>query len=182
MTQTTVRTRRASRAEAYRVPPSQFRLRDSEAVEAATLEELLLLASSHGHRQLCACAILKVMHIIHHLAGRELLFRLPVSDPRSVSPRGRESLPHRGDDAERGASPSPRSSSAAEKTWIRRTPKLFVQGRISTAAGRIRQTQIPHRDPNSGRSTAGAPLFVGDGSSRSTTCDAARKHEHDLPF
>ncbi len=41
---------------------------------------LLLLASSKGHRQLCACAILKVMHIIHHLEARELLFMLPTSD------------------------------------------------------------------------------------------------------
>ena len=31
---------------------------------------LLLLAAGQGHRQLCACTILKVMHIIHHLAGR----------------------------------------------------------------------------------------------------------------
>jgi uncharacterized protein (TIGR04552 family) len=42
--------------------------------------ELLMLASGRGHRQLCACTILKVMHIIHHLAGRELLFMLPISD------------------------------------------------------------------------------------------------------
>jgi uncharacterized protein (TIGR04552 family) len=49
-------------------------------VETASLEELLLIASGQGHRQQCACAILKVMHIINHLAGRELLFRLPVSD------------------------------------------------------------------------------------------------------
>ena len=41
---------------------------------------LLMLASGRGHRQLCACTILKVMHIIHHLAGRELLFMLPISD------------------------------------------------------------------------------------------------------
>jgi uncharacterized protein (TIGR04552 family) len=41
---------------------------------------LLLLAAGRGHRQLCACTILKVMHIIHHLAGRELLFMLPISD------------------------------------------------------------------------------------------------------
>jgi uncharacterized protein (TIGR04552 family) len=41
---------------------------------------LLVLASGRGHRQLCACTILKVMHIIHHLAGRELLFMLPISD------------------------------------------------------------------------------------------------------
>jgi uncharacterized protein (TIGR04552 family) len=41
---------------------------------------LLELASSRGHRQLCACTILKVMHIIHHLDARELLFMLPVAD------------------------------------------------------------------------------------------------------
>lgn len=44
------------------------------------LTSLLMLASSKGHRQLCACAILKVMHIIHHLEARELLFMLPISD------------------------------------------------------------------------------------------------------
>ena len=41
---------------------------------------LLELASRKGHRQLCACTILKVMHIIHHLEARELLFMLPTSD------------------------------------------------------------------------------------------------------
>lgn len=41
---------------------------------------LLELASTKGHRQLCACTILKVMHIIHHLEARELLFMLPTSD------------------------------------------------------------------------------------------------------
>ncbi len=41
---------------------------------------LLMLASSKGHRQICACAILKVMHIIHHLEARELLYMLPTAD------------------------------------------------------------------------------------------------------
>lgn len=49
-------------------------------VERASIEELLWMAAGKGHRQLCACTILKVVHIINHLAGRELLFRLPVSD------------------------------------------------------------------------------------------------------
>jgi uncharacterized protein (TIGR04552 family) len=49
-------------------------------VERASLEELLVLASGKGHRQLCACTILKAIHIINHLASRELLFCLPVSD------------------------------------------------------------------------------------------------------
>ena len=49
-------------------------------VEKASLEELLLLASTKGHRQLCACTVLKTIHIINHMAGRELLFCLPVSD------------------------------------------------------------------------------------------------------
>jgi uncharacterized protein (TIGR04552 family) len=42
--------------------------------------ELLLLATGRGHRAMCACTILKCMHIIHHLDGRELLFVLPMSD------------------------------------------------------------------------------------------------------
>jgi uncharacterized protein (TIGR04552 family) len=49
-------------------------------VARASVEELLLLASSKGHRQLCACTILKAMHIIHHLDGRELLFSIPMAD------------------------------------------------------------------------------------------------------
>ena len=49
-------------------------------VAQADLPALLELASTKGHRQLCACTILKVMHIIHHLDARELLYMLPVSD------------------------------------------------------------------------------------------------------
>jgi len=49
-------------------------------VAHASLDDLLLIASSKGHRQLCACTILKVMHIIHHLEARELLFTLATSD------------------------------------------------------------------------------------------------------
>src|SRR5689334_14246107 len=49
-------------------------------VAKASVEEMLLLASSKGHRQLCACTILKAMHIIHHLDGRELLFSIPMAD------------------------------------------------------------------------------------------------------
>src|SRR5471030_1546284 len=49
-------------------------------VEHATVQELMLLATGRGHRQTCACTILKCMHIIHHLDGRELLFVLPLSD------------------------------------------------------------------------------------------------------
>lgn len=49
-------------------------------VEEASIVDLLVLASGKGHRQLCACTILKTVQIINHMAGRELLFRLPVSD------------------------------------------------------------------------------------------------------
>lgn len=49
-------------------------------VERVSVEEMLLLASAKGHRQLCACTILKAMHIIHHLDGRELLFSIPMAD------------------------------------------------------------------------------------------------------
>ncbi len=51
-----------------------------KAVAQKDVAELLMLASGKGHRQLCACTILKVMHIIHHLEARELLFMLPISD------------------------------------------------------------------------------------------------------
>ena len=49
-------------------------------IEQASVEELLMVACGKGHRQTCACTILKCMHIIHHLEGRELLFMLPLSD------------------------------------------------------------------------------------------------------
>jgi uncharacterized protein (TIGR04552 family) len=48
-------------------------------VERASVEELMLLAAGRGHRQLCACTILKAMHIVHHVDGRELLFTIPLS-------------------------------------------------------------------------------------------------------
>lgn len=44
------------------------------------LAALIRLAGTRGHRQICACTILKVMHIIHHLDARELLFLLPIAD------------------------------------------------------------------------------------------------------
>lgn len=50
-------------------------------VMQASTEDLIEMAcKSGGHRQVCACSILKCMHIIHHLDGRELLFMLPLSD------------------------------------------------------------------------------------------------------
>ncbi len=42
------------------------------------VRNLLLLASRPGPAQTDACTTLKVMHVIHHVAGRELLYRLPV--------------------------------------------------------------------------------------------------------
>jgi uncharacterized protein (TIGR04552 family) len=42
--------------------------------------DLLLIASQKGRRRTHACVVLKVMHVMHHLAGRELLTKLPVSD------------------------------------------------------------------------------------------------------
>ena len=42
--------------------------------------DLFLLASRQGPHQRPACVVLKVMHIIYHLAGRQALLRLQVSD------------------------------------------------------------------------------------------------------
>ena len=42
------------------------------------VRELFLLASRNGPTQRDACVVLKVMHIIHHVEGRELLYKLPI--------------------------------------------------------------------------------------------------------
>jgi uncharacterized protein (TIGR04552 family) len=68
------------KAEAISYLRRNFGFSIPKPVAQAPMEELLMMASGKGHRQLCACTILKVVHIINHMAGRELLFRLPVSD------------------------------------------------------------------------------------------------------
>lgn len=74
-----------ARSEAIKNAAIQYLRRNFEfpipkPVSDASVAELLLVASGRGHRQLCACTILKVMHIIHHLEARELLYMLPISD------------------------------------------------------------------------------------------------------
>ena len=63
----------------YLVRNFAFRIPDDIA-ERVPARDLFLIASRKTKRQTYACIVLKVMHIIHHLAGRELLFRLPISD------------------------------------------------------------------------------------------------------
>ncbi len=70
----------AVKAEAISYLRRHFEYPIPKPVEQASIEELFQIASSRGHRQTCACTILKCMHIIHHLDGRELLFMLPMSD------------------------------------------------------------------------------------------------------
>lgn len=50
--------------------------------EGVPARDLLLMASRQSKLQLWACVILKVMHIVNHLAGRELSTRLPISVDR----------------------------------------------------------------------------------------------------
>ena len=50
-----------------------------EVQEGIPARDLLLVASQKGKRRASACVVLKVMHVMHHLAGRELLTKLPVS-------------------------------------------------------------------------------------------------------
>ena len=57
----------------------QLALTDEVAGEVAA-RDLFLIASRQGPHQRAACVVLKVMHIIYHLAGRQALLRLPVSD------------------------------------------------------------------------------------------------------
>ena len=70
----------AVKSEAISYLRRHFEYPIPKPVEQATVEELFWLATGRGHRQTCACTILKCMHIIHHLDGRELLFMLPMSD------------------------------------------------------------------------------------------------------
>ena len=58
----------------------QFDFPIPRAIERTAVSDLLLVAAGKGHRQLCACTILKAMHIIHHVEARELLFSLAMSD------------------------------------------------------------------------------------------------------
>ena len=70
----------AIKSEAISYLRRHFEYPIPKPVEHASIEELFQLAGARGHRQTCACTILKCMHIIHHLDGRELLFMLPMSD------------------------------------------------------------------------------------------------------
>ena len=70
----------AIKAEAISYLRRHFEYPIPKPVEQASIEDLFELATRSGHRQTCACTILKCMHIIHHLDGRELLFMLPMSD------------------------------------------------------------------------------------------------------
>ncbi len=63
----------------------QFNFPIPRPVEQASVAELLLIASGKGHRQLCACIILKAMHIIHHVEARELQYSLALSDQEMFS-------------------------------------------------------------------------------------------------
>ncbi|MDP3275948.1 MAG: TIGR04552 family protein [Deltaproteobacteria bacterium] len=67
-------------AEAIEYLRRKFEYPIPASIEMATPIELFRYAAGKGHKQVCACMILKVMHIIHHLQGRELSFMLPMSD------------------------------------------------------------------------------------------------------
>jgi uncharacterized protein (TIGR04552 family) len=51
-----------------------------EVAEDLPARDLFLVASSTGPHQKWACVVLKVMHIIHHINGRQALMKVSVSD------------------------------------------------------------------------------------------------------
>ena len=51
-----------------------------DIAEDLPARDLFLVASSTGPHQKWACVVLKVMHIVHHIAGREALLTVSVSD------------------------------------------------------------------------------------------------------
>ena len=82
--------------------------------DTTSVRDLFLLASAAGAgARVYACVILKVMHIIHHLAGRELLFRLPISDDQMFTMGGTKGRAHRGKSCARWVTRSSSSSGAA---------------------------------------------------------------------
>jgi uncharacterized protein (TIGR04552 family) len=51
-----------------------------EVAEEVAARDLFLMASRDGAHQKWACVVLKAMHIIHHVAGRQAMISLAVSD------------------------------------------------------------------------------------------------------
>ncbi|MEM9492364.1 MAG: TIGR04552 family protein, partial [Myxococcota bacterium] len=51
-----------------------------EVAYAVPARDLFLMASRRGKHKRAACVVLKVMHIVNHLAGREAMVRLPIAD------------------------------------------------------------------------------------------------------
>jgi len=55
-----------------------FRIPD-EVAEGVPARDLFLIASKKGKRRASSCMVLKIMHVLQHLSGRELLTLLPIS-------------------------------------------------------------------------------------------------------
>jgi len=69
------------RADAVDYLGRAFGMTLSEAVaEELAARDLFLVASADGPHQKLACVVLKVMHILHHVAGRAALVKMSVSD------------------------------------------------------------------------------------------------------
>jgi len=51
-----------------------------EVADGLAARDLFLVASHDGPHQKLACVVLKVMHILHHIAGRAALVKMSVSD------------------------------------------------------------------------------------------------------
>lgn len=72
--------------EAVEYLRSTFRYRVAEAVaEPEDIRDIFLFASGHHPKyperyRKIACIVLKVMHVINHLEGRQLMFRTPIAD------------------------------------------------------------------------------------------------------
>jgi uncharacterized protein (TIGR04552 family) len=69
------------RGEAIEYVQRNFDFRiPEEIISHLPMRELFLVASRKSRKQMFACIVLKVMHIIHHLQGRALLHNLPISE------------------------------------------------------------------------------------------------------
>jgi hypothetical protein len=176
-------------------PPPRARLPDAElrgasctegVVDLDDLRDLFLLASQPGPAQRDACRVLKVMHVIHHVDGRELLFRMPIASLRTLPPGGAAGLsgagrhegergPHRRvqRQPEDGRLHPDEAAGAAGQPGGRGARQTSVPRGDGGPLGRVRCARLPER------ASCFAFNYVVPGASRNDLVDFRRTVEGD---
>ena len=129
-----------------------FSYRVADAVARPTeMHDLFLYASGakepHRFRRI-ACIVLKCMHVMQHIEGRDLLFRLAVSEAdlsRMATAKVNGVLA----EAREKGLPDPRHQPVGEEPRVVDHQAAGQEGERGGAG--LRQDPLPHRDPDAGR-------------------------------